>query len=48
MNRYIGNPHYTVIDDKLYFICRGGKHIFVRHCTRHDYQPPALGAFDEN
>lgn len=30
MTNLENNPFYAVIDGNLYFICRGGKHIYLR------------------
>jgi hypothetical protein len=37
-NRYANNPYYTIIAGRLYFITRGGKHIYCRDATLLDYE----------
>jgi len=39
-HRYENNPYYTIIANKLYFITRGGKHIYCRDATLLDYESP--------
>ena len=39
-SKYIYNPYYTIIDNKLYFITRGGEHIYCRDTTLSDYEQP--------
>jgi len=37
-HKYANNPYYTIIANKLYYITRGGKHIYVRDATLLDYE----------
>jgi len=39
-DKYKNNPYYTIIAGKLYFITRGGSHIYCRDATLLDYEKP--------